>query len=67
VKTPISSILLVLFSSFVGSFGAVFLKSGSSRLSRDWKSLFFNPRLAAGVCLFLCRPISLCAESGKGN
>lgn len=53
MKTPISSILLVLFSSFVGSFGAVFLKSGSSRLSRDWKTLFFNPRLAAGVCLFL--------------
>jgi multidrug transporter EmrE-like cation transporter len=53
VKTPLSSILLVLFSSFVGSFGAVFLKSGSSRLKRDWKSLFLNPRLAAGVCLFL--------------
>ncbi|HUS04959.1 MAG TPA: EamA family transporter [Bryobacteraceae bacterium] len=53
MKTPLSSILLVLLSAFIGSFGAVLLKSGSSRLSRTWQSLFLNTRIIFGVGLFL--------------
>lgn len=53
MKTPLSSMLLVLLASFIGSFGAVFLKSGAERLHRPWKSLLFNWRLAAGVAFFL--------------
>jgi drug/metabolite transporter (DMT)-like permease len=53
MKTPISSMLLVLFASFVGSFGAVFLKWGAGRISRNLKTLIFNWRLAAGVALYL--------------
>jgi undecaprenyl phosphate-alpha-L-ara4N flippase subunit ArnE len=53
VKTPLSSILLVLFASFLGSFGAVFLKAGASRLHRQVASLVFNWRLAFGVGMFL--------------
>ena len=34
MKTPLSSILLVLFASFVGSFGTVFLKAGADKLER---------------------------------
>ncbi len=45
--------LLVLLASFIGSFGAVFLKSGAERLHRQWKSLLLNWRLAAGVAFFL--------------
>lgn len=53
MKTPIESILLVLMASFIGSFGAVFLKSGASRLHRELKTLLFNWRLAVGVSLYL--------------
>ena len=52
MNTPLSSIGLVLTASFIGSFGAVFLKAGAGR-TNCIKSLLFNPRLALGVCLFL--------------
>lgn len=52
--------LLVLLASFIGSFGAVFLKSGAAELRKGWLYLvisrdppFFNWRLAAGVAMFL--------------
>lgn len=53
MTTPTSSILLVLLSSFLGSFGAVLLKAGATRLHRDWRSLFFNKHLIAGIFIFL--------------
>jgi multidrug transporter EmrE-like cation transporter len=52
--------VLVLLASFIGSFGAVFLKSGAAHLRKGWLYLFisqdppfFNWRLASGVALFL--------------
>jgi multidrug transporter EmrE-like cation transporter len=53
VTTPPHSILLVFLASFIGSFGAVFLKFGAGRLHRDLKTLVFNWRLALGVGLYL--------------
>jgi len=53
MKTPLSSILLVMFASFIGSFGAVFLKSGAGRVVGNLQSLLFNWRLAVGVGAFL--------------
>ena len=50
--TPISSILLVLFASFIGSFGAVFLKLGAAHLNRGIRGIL-NWQLAAGIGLFL--------------
>src|ERR1017187_7751298 len=50
-STPLSSILLVLFGSVVGSFGAVFLKLGAVRLTGLMSLL--NWRLALGVGLYL--------------
>ena len=44
---------LVLVGSFIGSFGAVFLKAGAGKLHRDLRTLIFNWRLAAGVTMFL--------------
>ena len=52
MKTPLSSILLVIFASFIGSFGAVLLKSGAGRLQGLW-SLILNWRLALGIGFFL--------------
>ncbi len=43
--------LLVLFASVVGSFGAVFLKLGAVRLTGIWSLL--NWRLLLGVGLYL--------------
>ena len=53
MKTPVTSMLLVLVASFVGSFGAVFLKSGAQKLRDGLQYLILNIRLAAGVVLFL--------------
>lgn len=52
MTTPLSSILLVVAGSFIGSFGAVFLKLGSARLSQGIRQLF-NFRLAAGALMYL--------------
>ena len=51
--TPISSMLLMVLSSFIGSFGAVLLKAGATRLHRNLSSLVFNYRLAGGIGLYL--------------
>jgi undecaprenyl phosphate-alpha-L-ara4N flippase subunit ArnE len=52
-----SSILLVLLASFIGSFGAVLLKGGANRLHRQWRTLVFNWRLVAGVAAFVLSSI----------
>lgn len=52
MATPVSSMALVSFGSFIGSFGAVFLKSGAMRLEFKLHSLARNWRLLAGVFLF---------------
>lgn len=51
--TPPSSIILVLFGSFVGSFGAVFLKLGAEHLRGGIARLFTNYWLATGIVLYL--------------
>jgi drug/metabolite transporter (DMT)-like permease len=53
MKTPFSSILLVLVSSFLGSFGAVFLKLGAEHLKGSIARLLTNYWLACGVCFYL--------------
>ncbi len=52
MKTPLSSILLMFAASFIGSFGAVFLKSGALRLSRNWREIVANWRLFAGILAY---------------
>lgn len=51
--TPLSSMVLVTIGSFIGSFGAVFLKSGAARLQWNLRALVTNWRLALGVIIFL--------------
>jgi len=50
--TPLSSILLVLSASLIGSFGAVFLKMGAGHLNRGFRYIV-NWQLALGIGLFL--------------
>ncbi|HEY3938038.1 MAG TPA: EamA family transporter [Bryobacteraceae bacterium] len=48
-----SSIVLVLFGSFIGSFGAVFLKLGAEHMKGSLLRLVTNYWLAVGVILYL--------------
>ena len=48
MTTPPSSIALVTFGSFIGSFSALGLKAGSKRL-QSLRSLFTNWPLMAGI------------------
>jgi multidrug transporter EmrE-like cation transporter len=50
--TPVSSIVLVLFASLIGSFGAVFLKMGAAHLSGGLHRIF-NWQLGIGVSLYV--------------
>ncbi len=53
MSTPVSSMALVLGGSVIGSFGAVFLKSGALVLRRTWSGILLNWRLAVGVGAYL--------------
>jgi uncharacterized membrane protein len=66
VTTPLSSILLVVVGSFIGSFGAVFLKQGSAKL-HGGLSQILNFRLAAGVSLYLLSTCFFIAALGNGE
>jgi drug/metabolite transporter (DMT)-like permease len=57
VKTPTSAMLLVLIASVIGSFGAVFLKSGSQKIRHGLRYLILNLHLALGVALFLASSV----------
>lgn len=52
-STPISSMLLIVLASFIGSCGMAFLKAGADKLSRNILRIFFNWRLSAGVVLYV--------------
>jgi multidrug transporter EmrE-like cation transporter len=56
VKTPVSSMLLVISASVIGSFAAVFLKMGAAKLHHGIHHLI-SLRLAAGIALFLASSI----------
>jgi drug/metabolite transporter (DMT)-like permease len=51
--TPASSILLVLVGSFIGSFGAVFLKLGAEHTKGSIARFLTNYWLATGIVLYL--------------
>jgi multidrug transporter EmrE-like cation transporter len=66
MKTPLSSILLVVAGSFIGSFGAVFLKQGSAKV-RSGLMQIFNVRLALGVGLYLLSTVFFLAAIQNGE
>ena len=45
--------MLVLASSFIGSFGAVFLKTGALAVRNNLRSVLFNWPLMAGIGTYL--------------
>lgn len=52
MKTPISSVVLVLVAGFFGSIAMALLKSGASKLEFNLKSVLSNPHLLLGIVMF---------------
>lgn len=65
--TPISSVGYVLLASFIGSVGAVFLKTGAGRLHRHVGSLLQNWYLFTGVGLYLLSSLFFLKGIQKGE
>ena len=66
MKTPLTSILLVVLGSFIGSFGAVFLKVGSERLRHGLANILSLP-LATGVGMYLLSSVFFIAALRNGE
>lgn len=67
MTTPPSSIFLILTSSFIGSFGAVFLKLGAERMKRSFAGVLKNYWLAIGVCLYLMSSVFFVMGVAQGE
>ena len=67
MKTPLSSIFLILTSSLIGSFGAVFLKIGAEHMKRSLGSFFRNYWLGVGVCLYLLSSVFFVMGVAQGE
>ena len=67
MTTPLSSMLLVLGASLVGSFGAVTLKAGANRLPPGVLHVFWSWRVGLGVSLFLLSSVFFVAGLREGS
>jgi drug/metabolite transporter (DMT)-like permease len=65
--TPASSILLILVSSFVGSFGAVFLKLGAEHMGGGLGRLIRNYWLGIGIALYLLSSVFYAMGVSQGQ
>lgn len=57
----------VLAGSFVGSFGALFLKVGAGRLEKNFWALITNWRLALGIGFYLLSSVLFILGVRKGE
>ena len=67
MRTPLSSMALVLVGSLIGSVGAVFLKSGAHQLRRHWSSVVLNWRLALGIGIYLVSSVLFVKGMSRGE
>jgi len=67
MTTPVSSMLLVAFGSFIGSFGAVGLKAGAKRLEKNLASLVTNWPLALGIAGYLLSSVFFILGVRRGD
>jgi len=67
VTTPVSSMVLVLVGSLIGSVGSIFLKSGAHALNRHWTSVAFNWRLAVGIATYLVSSVLFVKGMSNGE
>jgi multidrug transporter EmrE-like cation transporter len=67
VTTPVSSMVVVLIGSVIGSVGSVFLKSGAHAVTRRWTSIAFNWRLAVGIVTYLLSSVLFVKGMSNGE
>lgn len=61
------SIVLVGIASFIGSFGALFLKSGAGKVNHGLRYLVLNGRLLLGVALFVASSLAYVVGIRRGE
>jgi multidrug transporter EmrE-like cation transporter len=66
-NTPISSMAWVLGGSFIGSFGALFLKIGAVKLGKSIVSVATNWRLMLGIVFYLFSSVFFVLGVRKGE
>jgi drug/metabolite transporter (DMT)-like permease len=66
MKTPVSSMVLVLIASIFGSFGAVFLKMGAEKLKSGLMNII-SWQAGLGVALFLMSSVFFVAGIKNGE
>lgn len=52
MTTSLSAVLVVVFATVIGAFGALALKYGANKITRQNKLSFINKRLLVGVFLY---------------
>jgi drug/metabolite transporter (DMT)-like permease len=67
MTTPISSMVLVVIGSVIGSAGSVFLKAGSHVVTKHWTSIAFNWRLALGIVTYLLSSVLFVKGMSNGE
>jgi drug/metabolite transporter (DMT)-like permease len=67
MTTPISSMVLIIVGSVIGSVGAIFLKSGAHHVNRNWTSIAFNWRLAMGIGTYLLSSVLFVKGMSNGE
>jgi uncharacterized membrane protein len=65
--TPWQSMVLVGIASFVGSFGALYLKTGAAKLNLGLRYLILNGRLLLGVTLFATSSLAYVVALRQGE
>jgi uncharacterized membrane protein len=65
--TPFQSMVLVGIASFVGSFGALYLKTGAAKLNLGLRYLILNGRLLLGVTLFATSSLAYVVALRQGE
>jgi len=53
MTTLIWGIAIVIFASFIGAFGSLFLKKGASKLALSLNSIFRNKSLITGILMYV--------------
>jgi len=67
MTTPLSSMALVLGGSVIGSFGAVFLKSGALNVHKHVSSIVLNWRLAVGISTYMLSSVLFVKGMSNGE
>jgi multidrug transporter EmrE-like cation transporter len=67
MTTPVSSMVLILIGSVIGSVGAIFLKSGAHAVNSNWTSIAFNWRLAVGIGTYLLSSVLFVKGMSNGE